>query len=136
METVTHHPTADSPLPGVRAASGPAASDAVAAPSPLQHGTAERCGACGARPSLGLEIDLLDAREECRRLKRAGADMHAEMLALHRALSAARQQTQALLADRRERGELQSRVDALLQSRSWRITRPLRWIYGLLPGRG
>jgi hypothetical protein len=86
-----------------------------------------------------IELDLIDTREECRRLARAGAEMHDEILALNRALLAARQQVQILLVNQREleqlratRHSLQAQVDALVRSGSWRITKPIRMIYSLL----
>jgi hypothetical protein len=92
-----------------------------------------------ARDHRRVELDLIDAREECRRLARAGAEMHDEILELHRALLAARQQVQILLANQREldqlraaRHSLQAQVDALVRSGSWRITKPLRMVYSLL----
>jgi len=87
------------------------------------------------------KLDLLDAQAECRRLVRAGVQMHEEILLLHRELSATRLQVQALLSDQRESAQdkvklqfLEARVDALLHSASWRITKPLRLLYRLLVG--
>lgn len=89
-----------------------------------------------------IELDLLDAQAECRRLVRAGTEMHEEILVLHHQLAATGQQVQALLADQQEYVQtriklqfLEARVDALLQSASWRITKPLRLLYRQLTGR-
>ncbi len=68
--------------------------------------------------------------------------MHEEILVLHHQLAATGQQVQALLADQQEYVQtriklqfLEARVDALLQSASWRITKPLRLLYRQLTGR-
>jgi polysaccharide pyruvyl transferase WcaK-like protein len=86
-------------------------------------------------------LDLCDAREENKRLITAGAQMREEILALNRALSAAKDQLrkagsgtaqgmQALHGEidqlRAHAANLASAIEALRASNSWRVTRPLR----------
>ncbi len=102
----------------------------------------EPSAASSSSPRQHVELDLLDAQTECRRLVRAGTKMHEEILLLHNELATTRQQIQALLADQQELAQarvksqsLEALVDALLQSASWRITKPLRLLYSLLTSR-
>jgi len=104
-------------------------------------------------------LDLEDAREENRRLANAVTQMRGEMLALNRALDLTAQPLQAAHALHEEMNTLRAHaeelhtlraraedvstlrahaeqlaasVEAILASKSWRITRPLRTVAGVL----
>lgn len=90
-------------------------------------------------------LDLEDAREENRRLANAVAQMRQEMLALNRALEAAAQPSHAAAAAqaaqllqeelttlRVHAERLAASMQAIYASNSWRVTRPLRAVFGAL----
>jgi len=90
-------------------------------------------------------LDLEDAREENRRLATAVTQMRAEMLALNRALDAAHQAGDSapdshllheeIRALRVHAENLVASMEAVYASNSWRLTRPLRALAGVLRSR-